>query len=315
MQSASSATALVIGTRGSPLALAQAQETRALIAAASGLDPAAIAIEIIRTSGDRIQDRPLLAAGGKGLFTKEIEEALIAGSIDLAVHSSKDVPTLLPQGLELAAFLPREDVRDAFLSPVARSLADLPRGALLGTSSLRRRAMALRLRPDLVPVEFRGNVETRLRKLGDGIAHATLLALAGLNRLGLAAQATSLLDLEDFLPAVGQGAVAIEARIGDERLAPIMASINHAPTAIALHAERAFLATLDGSCRTPIGGLARMEGESLDFRGMVLSPNGRRSEAVRIAGPAADAAAIGSAAAHELLARGVADYMRDSCDA
>jgi len=311
VQSATPAPVLVIGTRGSPLALAQANETRDRIASANGLDRAAIAISVIRTSGDRIQDRPLSEAGGKGLFTKEIEEALVAGRIDLAVHSSKDMPTLLPEGLELSAFLPREDVRDAFLSPVAASLADLPEGAVLGTSSLRRRAMALRLRPDLKTVEFRGNVETRLRKLSEGVAHATLLAMAGLNRLGLSGHATAVIATDDFLPAAGQGAVAIETRMHDERVLRLVRDIDHAPTSTALHAERAFLARLDGSCRTPIGGLATIEDGTMTFRGMVLSHDGRRFEQVRLEGPVAEATAIGVAAAEALLARGVADYFRD----
>ena len=310
MQSAPNAPVLRIGTRGSPLALAQAHETRARIATFYNLDPLDIAIEVIRTSGDRIQDRPLSEAGGKGLFTKEIEEALIAGRIDLAVHSSKDMPTALPDGLELSGFLPREDVRDAFLSPVATHLRDLPEGAVLGTSSLRRRAMALRLRPDLKPVEFRGNVQTRMRKLADGVAHATLLAMAGLNRLGLAAHATAIIEPDDFLPAVGQGAVAIESRIGDERTRSLVARINHEPTEIALRAERAFLTRLDGSCRTPIGGLATLEAGVLTFRGMVLSPDGSRSEEVRLQGPTADAARLGFDAAGELIGRGGTAFFR-----
>jgi len=310
VQSAPSAPLLRIGTRGSPLALAQAHETRARIASFYSLDPDEIEIEVIRTSGDRIQDRPLSEAGGKGLFTKEIEEALIAGRIDLAVHSSKDMPTALPEGLELSAFLPREDVRDAFLSPVAGALRDLPQGAVLGTSSLRRRAMALRIRPDLKPVEFRGNVETRLRKLADGVAHATLLALAGLKRLGLETHATSIIEPDDFLPACGQGAVAIETRIGDERTSGLVARINHEPTQIALRAERAFLTRLDGSCRTPIGGLATIEGGVVTFRGMVLSPDGRQSESVQLEGPVADAERLGFEAAGELISRGGTAFFR-----
>src|SRR5687767_3347668 len=183
---------------------------RDALALAHGFPPDRIELAIIRTSGDRIQDRPLAEAGGKGLFTKEIEEALAAGAIDLAVHSSKDMPTVLPPGLVLTAFLPREDPRDAFISRKAKSLAELPSGATLGTASLRRQAQALRLRPDLKVVPLRGNVETRLRKLDEGAADATLLALAGLKRLGLADAATAVLDTEEFLPAVGQGAIGIE---------------------------------------------------------------------------------------------------------
>ena len=293
-----------IGTRGSPLALAQAHAVRARLSALPDMAATEIEVAVIRTSGDRIQDRPLSEVGGKGLFTKEIEAALLSGEIDLAVHSSKDMPTVLPEGLELSAFLKREDVRDAFLSPVATTLRELPQGAVLGTSSLRRRAMALRVRPDLQVIDFRGNVETRLKKLAEGVAQATLLAKAGLNRLGLEAHATSLLDTDDFLPAVGQGAVAIETRIDDFRIRERVARIGDEATGIALTAERAFLAVLDGSCRTPIGGLAEIEDGRILFRGMVLSPDGRRSEAVGLEGTIADAAAIGMAAAEELVGRG-----------
>jgi hydroxymethylbilane synthase len=303
---------LRIGTRGSPLALAQAHETRARLISAYGLADTEIDVVVIRTSGDRIQDRPLSEVGGKGLFTKEIEEALASKAIDIAVHSSKDLPTLVPEGLVLSAFLPREDVRDAFLSKVATSIRDLPHGAVLGTSSLRRRAMALRIRPDLLTVEFRGNVETRLRKLDEGVAHATLLAIAGLNRLGLQDHASSLLDPDDFLPAVGQGAVAIQTRADDRRIHELVAGIHHENTGIALAAERAFLTRLDGSCRTPIGGLATIEDGTLVFRGMVLSPDGTRFEGTRLVGPISDAERIGLAAANELIGRGGAEFFRES---
>ncbi len=213
----SSGIILRLGTRGSPLALAQAHMVRQALAAAHGFDPEQIAIEVIRTSGDRIQDRPLADVGGKGLFTKEIEEALAAGTIDLAVHSSKDMPTVLPPGLVLSAFMEREDPRDVFISRKAKSIADLPRGATVGTASLRRQAMVKRKRPDLTIVPLRGNVETRLRKLDEGVADATLLALAGLKRLGLADAATAVLDVNEFLPAVGQGAIGIETRADDAR--------------------------------------------------------------------------------------------------
>jgi hydroxymethylbilane synthase len=243
---------LRIGTRGSPLALAQAHMTRAALAAAQGVAEDAIEIVTIRTSGDRIQDRPLAEAGGKGLFTKEIEEALLAGIVDLAVHSAKDMPTVLPGGLMLAACLPREDVRDAFISRGAPSLRELPQAAVVGTASLRRQAMVKRLRPDVSVVPLRGNVETRIRKLEAGEVDATLLALAGLKRLGLADKATALLDVQEFLPAVGQGAITIEARSDDARIRELLARIDHADTSTALACERAFLAVLDGSCRTPI---------------------------------------------------------------
>ena len=248
--------ALRIGTRGSPLALAQAREVRARLAAALGWSADRITIEPIRTTGDMIRDRPLSEAGGKGLFTKEIEEALLAGAVDLAVHSAKDMPTLLPAGLMIAAVLPREDARDVFISRKAGALGDLPAGATVGTASLRRQALVKHRRRDLAVVPLRGNVETRLRKLEAGEVDATVLALAGLRRLGLAAAATAVLAVDEFLPAVGQGVIAIEARAGDARVCQLLDAVNHADTAIALAAERAFLAELDGSCRTPIAGHA-----------------------------------------------------------
>ncbi|MEZ5839188.1 MAG: hydroxymethylbilane synthase [Hyphomicrobiales bacterium] len=291
-----------IGTRGSALALAQAHETRARLGAAHGLAPDAFEIVIIKTSGDRILDRPLAEVGGKGLFTKEIEDALLDGSIDLAVHSSKDMPTALPPGLVLSAFLPREDVRDAFISPKAASLADLPKGAVVGTSSLRRQAMVKRLRPDLEVVTYRGNVQSRLTKLADGVVDATLLASAGLRRLGMAEVITSLIETDDFLPAVGQGAICIETREGDATTNSLVAAIHDEATAVCLTAERAFLAELDGSCRTPIGGLARLDGDRLDFRGLILSVDGTEVHETTRSGAPADAAAIGIEAGKALRA-------------
>ena len=223
MTQSSAAPFLRIGTRGSPLALWQAHEVQARLAAAHGVAPEAVAITVIKTSGDIIQDRPLSEVGGKGLFTKEIEQALTDGRIDLAVHSAKDMPTVLPDGLMLAACLPREDVRDAFIGRTAATLAELPRGAVVGTASLRRQALVKRLRPDLQVVSFRGNVETRLKKLEDGVVDATLLALAGLKRLGRADAATSILDVDAFLPAVGQGAIGIETRTDDRRTRDLVA--------------------------------------------------------------------------------------------
>jgi hydroxymethylbilane synthase len=294
-----------IGTRGSPLALAQAKMVRdALVEQHAG----AIEIVTIRTSGDRIQDRPLSEAGGKGLFTKEIEEALLAGAIDLAVHSAKDMPTALPDGLILAACLPREDVRDAFISRKVASLRDLPPGAVLGTASLRRQAMVKRLRPDFSVVPLRGNVETRLKKLEAGEVDATLLALAGLKRLGLAEQATALLDVQEFLPAVGQGAITIEAGVDDARTRELLARIDHADTSVALAAERAFLAVLDGSCRTPIAGHAILDGDALSFRGMILRPDGSEAHETSRAGSRKDAAALGADAGAELKRRAPADF-------
>lgn len=304
----SSAAALRIGTRGSPLALAQAHEVRDRLAAAHGLDPAAIAVQVIRTTGDRIQDRPLSEAGGKGLFTKEIEEALLGRDIDLAVHSAKDMPTWLPPGLALSAYLPREDVRDVFLSRKAATLRELPPGAVLGTASLRRQALALRLRPDLRVVPFRGNVETRLRKLDAGEVDATLLALAGLKRLGRDDAATSLLPIEDFLPAIGQGAIAIETRDDDATTRTLLAPLNHLDTASALAAERAFLTALDGSCRTPIAGHATLDGDMLRFHGLVIRPDGSETHETRAAGPRTQAVELGRDAGEELKRRMPADF-------
>ncbi|WP_192181876.1 hydroxymethylbilane synthase [Mesorhizobium amorphae] len=290
-------TTLKIGTRGSPLALAQAHETRARLMAAHGLPEAAFEVVVISTSGDRIQDRPLSEAGGKGLFTKEIEEALLARRIDIAVHSSKDMPTLLPDGLELSAFLPREDARDAFVGKAAKRIADLPQGAKVGSSSLRRQALIRRMRPDLDVVMFRGNVQTRLRKLDEGVADGTILAYAGLKRLGLEHVVTDLMPLDIFPPAPGQGAICIESRIGDRDVEKMLMAIHDVPTGQALACERAFLAALDGSCRTPIAGHATISGETLHFAGLIISPDGTASHEVKLEGPAKDAARIGADAA------------------
>ena len=297
-----------IGTRGSPLALAQAHMTRAALATAHGWSEDDIEIVTIRTSGDRIQDRPLSEAGGKGLFTKEIEEALLAGSIDLAVHSAKDMPTLLPDGLILAACLPREDVRDAFISRKTANLRELAHGAVVGTASLRRQAMVKRLRPDVSVVPLRGNVETRLRKLEAGEVDATLLALAGLKRLGLADKATALLDADEFLPAVGQGSITIEARVDDARTRELLAKIDHSETSVALACERAFLAVLDGSCRTPIAGHAVLDGDAISFRGMILRPDGSEAHETSRSGSCKDAVALGADAGAELKRRAPADF-------
>jgi hydroxymethylbilane synthase len=292
-----------IGTRGSPLALVQAHEVRDRLSRAHQVAPERIAIKTIHTSGDAIQDRPLFDVGGKGLFTKEIEEALLAGSIDLAVHSSKDVPTFLPDATWLSAFLPREDVRDVFISPRAASLSELPAGSVVGTASLRRQAMVLRLRPDLKVNVIRGNVETRLRKLAAGEADATLLALAGLKRLGLQGRATRIFEVDEFLPAVGQGAIAIESRRDDDRTNAFVKAIGDADTEVALSAERSFLALLDGSCRTPIGGHCRVNGDRIHFSGLIISPDGKESYETTRDGARADAAALGTDAARELRER------------
>src|SRR5947209_6952518 len=282
--------------------------TRAALVTAHGWSEDAIEIVTIRTSGDRIQDRPLSEAGGKGLFTKEIEEALLAGTIDLGVHSAKDMPTVLPDGLMLAACLPREDVRDAFISREAASRRDLPQGAVVGTASLRRQAMVKRLRPDVSVVPLRGNVGTRIRKLEAGEVDATLLALAGLKRLGLAAKATALLDVQEFLPAVGQGAITIEARIDDARTRELLAKIDHPDTSMALACERAFLAVLDGSCRTPIAGHAVLSGHAIAFRGMILRPDGSEAFETSRNGSRKDAIALGADAGAELKRRAPADF-------
>ena len=299
-----------IGTRGSPLALAQAREVQHRLETAHGAGRLGFEVRVIKTSGDRIQDRPLSEAGGKGLFTKEIEEALLAGDIDIAVHSMKDMPTVLPDGLTIACLLPREDVRDAFISGTAASLAELPRGAVVGTSSLRRQAQVKRARPDLVVVPMRGNVETRLRKLADGAADATLLACAGLKRLGLEHRITAPVPVDAMLPAIAQGAIGIETRSDDAAAAELIAPINHQATALCITAERAFLARLDGSCRTPIAGLAVLDGDRLAFRGMILTPDGARCHETRREGRPEAAITMAEDAAAELLALGGPDFFR-----
>jgi hydroxymethylbilane synthase len=299
-----------IGTRGSPLALAQANQVRArLLAAHRDLEEGDVAIVAIRTMGDRIKDKPLAEFGGKGLFTKEIEEALLAGEVELAVHSMKDMPTALPEGLIVAACPEREDPRDALLSAKAKSIGELPRGAAVGTSSLRRQAQLRRRRPDLNAVNFRGNVDTRLRKLAAGEVDATLLACAGLIRLGLGDRIVAPIEPEEMLPAVAQGAIGIELRARDDRMAARVAPLAHEPTMTCVTAERAFLAGLDGSCRTPIAGLATLEGSGrLRLRGQILTPDGRLALDVERHGRAADAAAMGADAAAELRARGGPDF-------
>ena len=299
---------LKIGTRGSPLALWQANEVRALLIAAHALDEAQVQVCTFKTSGDRIQDKSLRDFGGKGLFTKEIEDALHCGEISLAVHSMKDMPTILPEGLEISCVLERADVRDAFLSAKASRLADLPEGAVVGTSSLRRQAQVKRLRPDLNVVEFRGNVETRLRKLEDGVADATFLAAAGLERLGKQALITAYVETGEMLPAVAQGAICIETRSDDTATRDLLKALHHEETAICISAERAFLRVLDGSCRTPIAGLAVLDGKHLSFRGQILTPDGKVSYETQRDGLADDSEAMGVDAAKELLLLGGADF-------
>jgi hydroxymethylbilane synthase len=303
---------LRIGTRGSPLALAQAEETRARLVARHGLDADRIAIRPIRTSGDRIQDRALSQAGGKGLFTKEIEQALLDGEVDLAVHSAKDMPTRLPDGLLIATCLEREDVRDALIARGGATLRTLPPGASVGTASLRRQALVKRLRPDCVTPLLRGNVETRLRKIEEGAADATLLALAGLKRLGLEAHATEILPAESFLPAVGQGAIAIETREDDARTRALVEAVGHAETEAAVALERAFLAELDGSCRTPIAGHASVFEGAVAFRGLILKPDGSEAHETTRWGPVEQALALGRSAGEELKAKGGPSFFVDA---
>ncbi|WP_375229095.1 hydroxymethylbilane synthase [Roseobacter sp. S98] len=294
---------LKIGTRGSPLALAQAYETRERLMRAFDLPEGAFEIVIIKVTGDAIQDRPLKEIGGKGLFTREIEEDLLSGKIDIAVHSMKDMPTIQPDGLVLDTYLPREDVRDAFVSPQLSGIAELASGAVVGTSSLRRKAQLLYRRPDLKVVEFRGNVQTRLKKLADGVAECTFLAAAGLNRLNMDHVPATPIDASDMLPAVAQGAIGIERRIADDNTAGLLAAIHDTETGQRLAAERSFLLTLDGSCETPIAGLAELDGGTLNLRGEVLRPDGSDAIAGRRSGPVADGAEMGRDLAQELLSR------------
>lgn len=294
---------LRIGTRGSPLALAQAHEVRDRLAKAHGWAVDDIAIDVIKTTGDRVLDRPLSEIGGKGLFTKEIEDALIAHDIDLAVHSMKDMQTALPDGLMLGATLPREDVRDAFISLAYSSLADVPQGATVGSSSLRRQAQLLHARSDLNVIGFRGNVQTRLRKLEEGVAAATFLAVAGLKRLGLQDRITAVIPVDVMLPAVAQGAIGIEIRADDQATAQLIAPLDDKATGVCVAAERAFLKRLEGSCRTPIAGLAQLQDGRLSFRGQVLSPDGKVSYAAEQSGDPENAVALGIAAADDILAK------------
>ncbi len=293
-----------IGTRGSPLALAQAHETRERLMAAHGLDSDAFAIVTFTTTGDAIRDRPLSEIGGKGLFTKELEEALFAGTIDLAVHSMKDMPAKLPLGLDLVALLPREDPRDAFISLTSKSLMEIPRGAILGSSSVRRTAQALHARPDLKTVQFRGNVQTRLKKLQDGVADATFLAVAGLNRLGLSDKITSIMSMDDMLPSVAQGAIGIQTNSHDEATRKLVVPLDHNPTSTTVICERAFMAALDGSCRTPIAGHAIIENGRLKFRGQALTLDGKHIFEVTREGALSDGFKMGQDAGEDVKARG-----------
>lgn len=300
---------LRLGTRGSRLALTQTGLVRdALARAVPALaTPDAIEIVAIKTTGDAIQDRPLSEAGGKGLFVKEIEEAMFSGRIDAAVHSMKDMPTAQPSGLVISAFLPREDTRDVLIANDAARIADLRQGAIVGTSALRRRALLLHRRPDLEIVTLRGNVETRLAKCRTGAVQATILALAGLKRLGMEKVGTPIPE-DEMLPAVGQGAVCIETRIDDQRTRGWLAAIDHQPTSICVSAEHAMLAVLDGSCRTPIAGHAVLTGDGLYLRGLIARPDGSEVISTERRGPVADAEAMGRDAGEELKRKGGPDF-------
>ncbi|KRB62749.1 porphobilinogen deaminase [Rhizobium sp. Root708] len=300
-----------IGTRGSPLALAQAHEARDRLMAAHNLPEEMFEIVVLSTKGDRITDRSLAEIGGKGLFTQELEEKLSAGDLDIAVHSSKDMPTTLPEGLYLSAYLPREDVRDAVIGRTAPKLIDLPHGATVGSSSLRRQALIRRMRPDVKVITFRGLVDTRLRKLQEGQVDATLLALAGLKRLGKVEVITEILDADTFPPAPAQGAICIESRIGDAQIDTLLAPINDIRTYDTVSCERAFLAALDGSCRTPIGGYAVCEGDQIRFSGLILTPDGRNQHAVTIDGHRRDALALGTRAGQDIRARAGSSFFDD----
>ncbi len=298
-----------IGTRGSPLALAQAHETRDRLCAVHDLDPALIEVVVISTTGDQIQNRPLAEIGGKGLFTKELEEQLYDGGIDMAVHSMKDMPAVLPDGLEICCLLEREDPRDAFISPVAKTISDLAHGATVGSSSVRRAAQLLNIRPDIQIVQFRGNVQTRLRKLNEGVAAATFLACAGLNRLGMSHLVTDAIDPQIMLPAVAQGAIGIEIASANQRARALLEPLNHPATATCIEAERAFLVELDGSCRTPLAGHAMLNDNVVSFSAMALTLDGRKVFRASRTGTADQAGPMGLDAAREIRALAGSDLV------
>jgi hydroxymethylbilane synthase len=300
-----------IGTRGSPLALAQAAEARARLMAAHDLPEEMFEIVVLSTTGDRITDRSLSEIGGKGLFTLELEEKLISGELDFAVHSSKDMPTVLPESLHISAYLPREDFRDALIGRTAPTLMALPNGALVGTASLRRQALIRRIRPDIEVTIFRGSVGTRLRKLDEGHVDATLLAYAGLKRLTREDVITELLDPAEFPPAPAQGAICIESRIGDARVDALLEAVNDRPTFDAVSCERAFLYALDGSCRTPIAGYAICDGDDLKFSGLILTPDGRQEHRIEMDGKRAQAEALGRHAGEAVRAAAGPGFFED----
>jgi hydroxymethylbilane synthase len=289
-----------IGSRGSRLAIIQAQEVKKRLVDRAGVDASLVEIMTFVTTGDRIKDRNLTEIGGKGLFTKEIEDALSNGSIELAVHSMKDLPAVIPDGLAIAAVLPREDARDALVSFKASSIAGLPEAALIGSSSVRRTAQIKRRREDLRFAAFRGNVDTRLKKLKEGQVDATLLACAGLNRLGLNSEIVAAIDVEEMLPALGQGAIGVEIRTDNQSLVDLIMGLDDAHTAVAIACERAFLKELDGSCKTPIAGFARIEKGRLFFRGETLTPDGSEVFTAEREGSPQDAEAMGKDAGIEV---------------
>jgi hydroxymethylbilane synthase len=293
-----------IGTRGSLLALAQAHETRSRLMVAHDMTEEQFEIVVITTTGDTVRDRPLAEIGGKGLFTKEIEDALLADAIDLAVHSMKDMPAMVPEGLAFAAVLPREDARDAFISVKHTSLLDLPHGATLGSSSVRRTSQALRLRPDLKSAPFRGNVDTRLRKLSDGVADATFLAVAGLKRLGLSQHITAIMEMDQMLPAVAQGAVAIEINQSNKAARKLVEAVHDKTSGLAVQCERALLAGLEGSCRTPIAGYAKVVATNVTLKAQALTLDGRESFEHSVTGLAKDVVAMGLEAAAKIKEQG-----------
>ena len=302
---------LRIGTRGSPLALAQADETRARLIAAHPhlVAPGSIEICVIKTTGDKVQDRPLSEVGGKGLFTKEIEEALLAGEIDVAVHSMKDVPTWLPDGLVIDCLLPREDPRDVLIATAGNSIATLPQGAVVGSASLRRAAQVKALRPDLSIVPLRGNVETRIAKVQRGDATATLLALAGLKRLHKQNVATAILSVDEILPAVAQGAIGLETRANDDRVNALLAPLNDRNTQLRVAAERGCLAVLDGSCRTPIAAYAELSGDAMRLRALIALPDGTQVHRQAASGTATDAVALGTQIGRKLKEMAGPDFL------
>ena len=300
-----------IGTRGGALALIQAEDVRKKLMLAHDLPESAFEIVILSTKADRMTNQPLFEIGGKGLFTLELEEKLIDGSLDFAVHCVKDMATKLPEGLYLSAYLEREDPRDVLIGGAANTISELPENALIGTSSLRRQALIRRIRPDLRVTLFRGLVGTRLQKLADGEVDATLLALAGLKRLKIEDKATEILEIDTFLPAPGQGAICIESKIGNSHIDELIAPLNDPTTETCILCERAFLRALDGSCRTPIAGHAQLVDQKIHFSGKILNDDGSLVYETQVTGNANDADTIGKDAGETLRAQAGDDFFKD----